>query len=501
MADALNFSNGKETDEAFFSASGQETADALFNGAGQETDYRNFNTAGQETQDAQFNTSTDKVSDVIQYSNGAEQDELFYNPSGQLTQSDTFSGGYTDVNLFNPGAPYAYQTTEYASGSGMELQSALFNQNTGQLTQVSLFNGGPYAYETEFANGGGYYDEIETFNSSTGQETGYATFNSTTGQEIGAGGTFANSYYSDGYDDYSGDYFGNYGYDFSGGYYGFAGKQSTINQTLGSNIGSIAQYDLAQGDTAGAAAAEAGRGEAAQAASQSALTGGQGNAVLEAAKWDGNVITWSLADSAGTGSAQFSSYMGRGYEAEVQQAFASWAAASGLRFEEVSDSSQSDIRIGFGDFDTADTGVVGFTSFEAQDGVMSPGAIIRVEDPTEDALTTGADGQQIYAGTDATLEQILEHEIGHALGLASNSDANSIMYYALNSNNRTLDATDIAGIQCLYGQQVGTATASRDDLRVSRLIQAMSSYDAPESASSLLTSVGATNPELYVAAH
>jgi hypothetical protein len=463
------------------------------------TDNVFFNSAGQETQDSQFNASTGKVSDVIQYSNGAEQDELFFNSSGQLTQSETFSGGVTDVNLFNPGAPYAYQTTEYASGSGTEIQSELFNQNTGQLTQVSLFNGGPYAYETEFANGGSYYDQIESFNSGTGQETGYATFNSSTGQETGAGGTFVGSYYSDGYNDYSGDYYADYGDDYFGGYYGFAGKQSTINQELGANIGSIAQSDLARGDTTGAAAAEGGLQEASQAAARSALTGGQGNSVLEAAKWDSSVITWSLADSSGSGSAQFSGYMGSQYEAEVQQAFATWAAASGLKFEEVSDSSQSDIRIGFGNFDTADTGVVGFTSFEAQAGVMDPGTTIRVEDPTEDALTTGADGQQTYAGTGATLGQVLLHEIGHALGLASNSDANSIMYYELTSNNRTLDATDASGIQSLHGQQGATATI--DDLRVSRLIQAMSTYDVPVSASSLLNVDAVNSPELHVAVH
>lgn len=150
--------------------------------------------------------------------------------------------------------------------------------------------------------------------------------------------------------------------DFSGGYgyYGFAGKQSTINATLGSNIGSIAQADLNAGDTAGTAVAEAGLHDAQQAA-QGTATGNAGS-VLEPAKWGSEIVTYSLADAPVSNDTPFSGYLSSQYDALVEQAFATWGAASGITFEEVSDSSQSDIRVGFSDLNTASSGVVGYRS-------------------------------------------------------------------------------------------------------------------------------------------
>ncbi|SDT07969.1 Matrixin [Pseudomonas asplenii] len=296
--------------------------------------------------------------------------------------------------------------------------------------------------------------------------------------------------------DGSGDVIGGYGYEGTGpgddlpgsygggddggggdgGGYGFAGTQSLVSSRVGSSIGSIAQYDLNHGNFSAAQSAEAAQQ---QAASIAALTptAGSGSAVLEGAKWDQQVITWSLADSSGTQAAPFSSYMGAAEASAVQSAFSAWAnAMPGVTFEEVSDSSKSDIRIGFGDFDTANTGVVGYTSYQANAGQMEANAIIRVEDTTQDVLTTGADGQQTYAGTDATLSQVLQHEIGHALGFADNADQNSVMNYQLTASNRTLDQTDLVGIGSLYG--AGASTAPVGGSGVSQLIQAMSTFSA-----------------------
>ncbi|NWA05925.1 beta strand repeat-containing protein [Pseudomonas gingeri] len=269
---------------------------------------------------------------------------------------------------------------------------------------------------------------------------------------------------------------GSYGGGDDGGGYGFAGTQSLVSSRMGTNIGSIAQYDLSHGHFSAAESAEAAQQ---QAASTAALTptAGSGSAVLEGAKWDQQVITWSLADGAGTQAAPFSGYMGSAEETVVQAAFGAWAnAMPGVTFEEVADSSQSDIRIGFGDFDTASTGVVGYTSYQAKAGQLESDTIIRVEDTTQDALTTGAAGQQTYTGTDATLSQVLEHEIGHALGLADNADQNSVMNYQLTASNRTLDQTDLVGIGSLYGD--GSSTAPVGGSGVSQLIQAMSTFSA-----------------------
>jgi predicted Zn-dependent protease len=174
--------------------------------------------------------------------------------------------------------------------------------------------------------------------------------------------------------------------------------------------------------------------------------------LYEGAKWNSaSVITWSIADRPGTADSPFSGYMGSQYEALVHEAFQIWAAASGLTFEEVADSNQSDIRLGWGDFNTSSTGVVGYTTCEAESGQLQPGAIIRLEDPSQDSLVAGKGNTLIYSGTIANLYQVTLHEIGHALGLADNNDPNSIMYFEATGANNTLASNDVAGIRRLYG--------------------------------------------------
>ena len=228
-------------------------------------------------------------------------------------------------------------------------------------------------------------------------------------------------------------------------------------------------------------AAEAARREVAS------LSGASNAPVFEGQKWNSHTITWSLATSPGTAANPFSGYMGVAYEAAVQKAFQAWGAASGLTFVEVADSSQSDIRIGWGDFNTATSDVVGYTDYQARAGHISPNVIIRLEDPTQDALVAGDNGSLNYSGTEANFYQVLLHEIGHALGLADNNDANSVMYYQATGSNNTLDANDIAGMHTLYGALSDASPGSSGtsgDLSLQHLIQAMAAFGATPGASS-----------------
>ncbi|MBF0563174.1 MAG: matrixin family metalloprotease [Alphaproteobacteria bacterium] len=248
-----------------------------------------------------------------------------------------------------------------------------------------------------------------------------------------------------------------------------------MSAAVGSDIGSLSQDDLSNGDFAGASAAQAALHEV-----QGVIASGTNTAVLDGAKWDQQVVTWSLADSPGTGSTQFSGSMDSSEAATVQQAFDAWGAATGLQFKEAADSSQSDIRLGWEDFNTATTGVIGYTTVPNHDGQIQPGAIVRLEDPSQDALVTGADGQQTYAGTDATLSQVLTHEIGHALGFGDNANPNSIMSYYLGSDNRTLDSVDLAGASALYGTSSSPAPSTDSSAalmgQAQSLLNAMASF-------------------------
>jgi predicted Zn-dependent protease len=186
-------------------------------------------------------------------------------------------------------------------------------------------------------------------------------------------------------------------------------------------------------------------------------------AVLQNATWGSQkTITWSFASSniSNQGSALFSGYITNGsQQAAIIAALSQWAKASGLTFKEVADSSQTDIRFGFGDFNTQSTGVIGYTTSSDDNGVINNGAVIRLEDPNQLSLAAGTNGQLSYGQTDATFEQVILHEIGHALGFADNIDPNSVMYYQATASNQTLDKTDIAGAQAVYANGSSAALA------------------------------------------
>jgi hypothetical protein len=496
-----NFTDGVNTSRYFYNPDGQQTATALFGDDGKLTEYGTFDASGQLTQDIQYNDGV--PSDVTNYSNGVAQNETFYNPSGQETQYNEYDGDTTVVSLFSPGASYSDEQDTYVNGT--LTQSNTYDGSTGQLQQVSEYNGGPYPYEVETADGGTYFSQIEQVDPQTGAILGVANFDPQTGQVISASGSEAGD--DDGSDDDDDDDDGGYFGGYSGGYfggYGFAGKESTVQTAVGSNIGSIAQGDLTRGNQTGAAAAEAALQQAYATATATPTTG-TGTSALEGARWDSQVITWSFAGATGTNGSS-TSPAEAAYESEIQQAFATWAKASGLIFEEVAGSAQADINIGFGELNTATTGVVGYTTYQAQAGQMAPGANIELEDPNQDALVAGAGGQLTYSGTEATLEQVLLHEIGHALGLADNSDQSSIMYYALSSGNQTLDSTDIAGIQSLYGPgSVPPASTSSAAVgrQVDQMIQAMAAYAPMPAGITSLAAIEHLNPQaqLAVAVH
>jgi hypothetical protein len=181
----------------------------------------------------------------------------------------------------------------------------------------------------------------------------------------------------------------------------------------------------------------------------------------EGTKWASQPITWSFAQYNFPGDPQFSDVVGPQYQSAVEQAVQAWSAASGLDLVQMQDtpyaSQQADIRIGFSDLNTQSTGEVGDTSYHYMDGqngspnTFIPDTIVQLEDPTQDPLIAQPNGQFQYQGFTADLQQVVEHEFGHALGLGHSSDPNAVMYPFAGPNNTSLDASDYQGIQSIYG--------------------------------------------------
>ena len=183
---------------------------------------------------------------------------------------------------------------------------------------------------------------------------------------------------------------------------------------------------------------------------------------FEGPKWGSPTITWSFASStyAEDAAMPFSSTIGAAYQSTVQQAVQHWAAVSGLNLVQQADSADpikaANIRIGFADLNTPTSYTMGYTSYHyasVSNGstIFSSDTIIRLEDPSKDPLYTGSGGSLTYQGFSTTLYQTVLHEFGHALGLDHSTDSNTVMYATLGPANTDLNASDVAGIQALYG--------------------------------------------------
>jgi Ca2+-binding RTX toxin-like protein len=206
------------------------------------------------------------------------------------------------------------------------------------------------------------------------------------------------------------------------------------------------------------------------------------NYAFEAAQWPTSNVTWSFATTtyASDSSDPFSSPIAAQYQGAITQALQQWASASGLTFTQVADSQAADIRIGFGGLNTSSSGAIGDTSLRWDgSGDLLPDEIVRLEDPAQLGLVLGSDGAYTYSGTASTLDQVALHEIGHALGLGHSTDPNAAMYPSAGPNNQTLDPSDIAGIQALYGAPAVLDVSLTDTTLGFTTSFAAAAYDGP----------------------
>ncbi len=166
-------------------------------------------------------------------------------------------------------------------------------------------------------------------------------------------------------------------------------------------------------------------------------------------------------------------YGGGSFDAAVQRAFNTWAAAANVKFAQVADNGAPfagttaiDIRIGAYAFSAG---------FEGGVGYGPPGNDINFPDPLAGDIAFAANNNfQIAPGAEGSplptpggsysndVEGLMLHEIGHALGLGHSNVPNAVMCGYLSNDfdgsacrydliNRQLDPDDINGIRFLYG--------------------------------------------------
>ncbi|HEY0833616.1 MAG TPA: matrixin family metalloprotease [Azospirillum sp.] len=178
--------------------------------------------------------------------------------------------------------------------------------------------------------------------------------------------------------------------------------------------------------------------------------------VLEGPKWgdggmgtSGGTVTWSFAEynygDRETFGSTFS-FMPGGYQALVQQAFDAWEQVADIRFVQVTDSADVDIRLGGGSIDGSG-GTLATAHYMYRGATMTQSDI--VFDTSEAWSASASSGTYLYS--------VAVHEIGHAIGLDHTSVAEAIMY-PYNDNQTALHSDDIAGAVALYGPSGATTT-------------------------------------------
>ncbi len=191
------------------------------------------------------------------------------------------------------------------------------------------------------------------------------------------------------------------------------------------------------------------------------------NYALKGIKWTDDPITWSLATFTYSSNASlpFSSAIAGAYQQIVTMAALTWELVANVTLQQVADNANpahaADIRVGFGNISNGSE--IGLTTYQFSGSRFLPDVSIFLKDPALDPLIQNPDGGFTYQGTTTQLFQVVLHEMGHALGLDHSTDPNAVMYSILGAQNRTLDASDIAGIDAIYGTN---ATITPDSLGI-----------------------------------
>ena len=137
------------------------------------------------------------------------------------------------------------------------------------------------------------------------------------------------------------------------------------------------------------------------------------------------------------------------YQAEVREAFSEWSQTAGISFAEVADSPASQIRIGWEPMD-GPYYTVGQSYWTYQGGQLQQSWI--GFDNGENWLP-GPSGPELGNGLD--FEAVALHEIGHSIGLGHYDAEPAIMNPIITAE--TLQPSDMAGVQALYGAPIAPA--------------------------------------------
>lgn len=179
---------------------------------------------------------------------------------------------------------------------------------------------------------------------------------------------------------------------------------------------------------------------------------GTGLSAGDGAKWDsyqrygtkwglaglgqsGGVVGWSFE----TGSRSVAAAMPSGYREQIAAAFATWESVANIRFAQLPDGADADIRVGAAALDGA-----GGTLARAFYPTTVSALAGDIEFDSAEPWSVGTAG-----GTD--IFRVAAHEIGHSIGLEHETLVTALMNPIYSEAVATPLADDVAGAQSIYG--------------------------------------------------
>lgn len=170
--------------------------------------------------------------------------------------------------------------------------------------------------------------------------------------------------------------------------------------------------------------------------------------VLEGPRWgngaagSGATVSWAVDSSIPTS-----------FLAEIRAAFATWSSYANLIFQQVSSTATANIDFSNGYIDGLNK-VLGQATYYYSGQRFTSAQV--TFDSGEGWRVAGSD---VRSSTGVDLYVVALHEIGHAVGLDHYNDTPALMNAYLSSSVTGLTASDISGIQALYGAPAATSVA------------------------------------------
>jgi matrixin/uncharacterized protein DUF4214 len=171
--------------------------------------------------------------------------------------------------------------------------------------------------------------------------------------------------------------------------------------------------------------------------------------VLEGPRWGtgaagtgGGTVTWAMDSS-----------VPAAFVSEIQAAFADWSAHANISFQQVASTAGAEIRFSDSYIDGLDK-TLGETTYTYSGQTLTWASV--TFDSGEGWHTSGS---QVVSADGVNLYPVALHEIGHSLGLDHYNAVPAVMNAVLNPSVTDLTASDISGIQALYGGAVDSTTS------------------------------------------